>query len=196
VGDSLRVLAAPTQAIGQGGKLTRRVLGDADRRPVRAEQVRVCEDGAQDVQWWQGTRRCRLVVGKIAQVEGVDRFHGVGKVGVDLKAVKVADDEERRIFQVFTVLLYLSIGRLEVLMLALVLPREMATHPNIVPSTRATRLARVLLEGVEAAVGVRGCRRRLAKHSAEVEEVLLGGTALGERAALPARDERWDIEAG
>ncbi len=34
------------------------------------------------------------------------------------------------------------------------------------------------------------------RHEAEVEEVLLGGAALGERAALPARDECWQIEGG
>jgi len=49
-----------------------------------------------------------------------------------------------------------------------------------------------ILDGVKAAVvGVGGGGGRLAEHGAEVEEVLLGGATLGERAALPARDECW-----
>ncbi len=69
-----------------------------------------------------------------------------------------------------------------------------AAHPDIGPAARAARLARALLEGIVGAVGVTGHRRGLAEHGAEVEEVLLGGAALGERAALPARDERGHIE--
>lgn len=39
-------------------------------------------------------------------------------------------------------------------------------------------------------------RRGIAEDGAQVEDVLLGRATLGERAALPARDECWQIEGG
>jgi len=159
-----------------------------------AQQLRVREDGAQDLQRRLRAGRRRLVVEEIVQIEGIDRFYGVGVVGMDLEAVEVADDEERGAFQIFAVLLYLSISGLEVLVLPLVLPCEVAPLPDVGPAALTARLVSALLEGVEAAVGIGGCWRWLTEHGAEVEEMLLGGAALGERAALPARDERGDIE--
>jgi len=112
-----------------------------------------------------------------------------------LEAVEVTDDEEGRVLQVLAVLLYLPIGGFKVLVFALVLPGEVATHPDVGPAARAARLTRALLKGVVGAVGVASRRRGLSEDGAEVEEVLLCGAALGERAALPARDECGHIEA-
>jgi len=113
---------------------------------------------------------------------------------VDLEAVEVADDEEGWVLQVLAVLLYLPVGGREVLVLAFVLPREVAAHPDVGPTARAARLAGAFLEGVVGAVGVGGRRGGLAEDGAEVEEVLLGGAALGERAALPLGNERRQVE--
>ena len=111
-------------------------------------------------------------------------FDRAGEIGMHLEAVKVADDEEGRVLQVLTVLEELLIGGRPILALALVLPGEVTALPDVGPAAAAAGLARTLLEGVRAAVGVGGGRRGFAEDSAEVKEVLLGGATLGERAAL------------
>ena len=62
------------------------------------------------------------------------------------------------------------------------------------PNTLAARLAGALLKGVGGAIRVGRRGRGLGEDGAEIEEVLLGGTALGEGAALPLSDERGHIE--
>jgi len=154
----------------------------------------MCKDGAQDVQGRQGARRRRLIALEIGQVEGVDMLDRAGEVSMHLEAGEVADDEERRVLQVLAVLEELLVGGRQVLALALVLPADVAAFPDIGPPSPAASLAGTALEGVVGAVGVGGRRRRLTEHGAEVEEVLLGGAALGERATLPRSDERRQVE--
>ena len=51
---------------------------------------------------------------EVVQGEGEDAGGEVFKLGVDFEADEVADDEERRVFQGFVVLIELLIGLLEV----------------------------------------------------------------------------------
>jgi len=60
-----------------------KVLGDATLRLIAQERVEV------------------VGLVEVVEREGVDALYGVGEVGVDLEAVEVADDQERRIFEVF-----------------------------------------------------------------------------------------------
>ena len=53
----------------------------------------------------------RLALEQVGQREGIDSLGGVGEVGMDLEAVEVADDQERRVLEVLAVLEQLLIGR-------------------------------------------------------------------------------------
>ena len=128
-------------------------------------------------------------LGEAGEVEGVDLLGRAGEVGVDLEAVHVADDQQRRVFQVLAVQEQLLVGGGQVLVLALVLPAEVAAHPDVGPAVAAVGLVDAALEGVPGAVGVGLGRLGLAEQVAQVEEVLLAGGALGERHLLPLGDE-------
>ena len=127
--------------------------------------------------------------GEVGQGEGVDALDGVGEVGVDLEAVQVAHDEEGRAGEVFAVLEKLLVGRGQVLVLALVLPGEVAPVPDVGVAFPAAGLGDALLEGVEGAALVGGGRVGLAEDFAQVAEVGLGGGAFGEGGGLPTGDE-------
>ena len=109
----------------------------------------------------------------------MDERRRVGEVGVDLEAVEVADDEQRRVLKSLAVLQELLVGGGQVLVLALVLPGEVAALPDVGEAIAADGLLGALLEGVPVAgrVGLVGGRH--AEHAAEVDEVLLGGGPLG-----------------
>src|SRR5262249_45111425 len=91
-GGAVRVDLAVAQVVGQGGELLGDVLGDVVGRLGRLEDVGYGEDVLE-----------QLKVGRLAEmveVEAVDLLGGVGEVGVNLETLKVADDEQRRIFEV------------------------------------------------------------------------------------------------
>jgi hypothetical protein len=71
---------------------------------------------------------------------------------VDFETVKIANDEERRVIQVLTVLEQLLIGGLEIFVFALVLPGEKAAHPNVSETVTAGSLRDAFLEGVSIAL--------------------------------------------
>ena len=72
------------------------------------------------------------------------------EVGVDLEAVEVADDQQRRVLEVLAVVQELLVGGLQVLVLALVLPGEVAALPDVGEAVPAAGLGDALLEGVRA----------------------------------------------
>ena len=93
-------------------------------------------------------------LGQPGQVELVFPLGRGGEVGMDLEAVHVANDQQRRVLQVFAVEQQLGVGRLQVLVLALVLPAEVAAHPDVGPAVAALGLLDALLEGVPLALRV------------------------------------------
>ncbi len=119
----------------------------------------------------------------------MDLLDRAGEVGVDFEAVEVADDQQRRVFEVFAVLEELLVGGGEVFVLAFVFPAEVAAHPDVGPALAAVGFLDAALERVPRAFGVGGGRLGLAEQVAEVEEVLLAGAALGELRRLPLLDE-------
>ena len=74
-------------------------------------------------------------------------------------------------------------------MQALVLPAEMAAHPDVGPAVAAVGLADAPLEGVVRAVGVGLGGLGLVQQLAQVEEMLLAGAPLGELRPPPLGDE-------
>ena len=65
---------------------------------------------------------------------------------MDLEPVHIAHDQQGRIFQVFAIEQELRIGGLKILMLALVLPAEVAAHPDVGPAIAAFGLLDALLK--------------------------------------------------
>ena len=126
----------------------------------------------------------------------MDLLGGAGEVRVDLEAVHIADDHQRRVLQGLAVELKLLVGRLEVLVLALVLPAEMVPHPNVGPAFLVFAGLHAFLEGVPRAFRVDIGRLGLVQQFADVEKVLLAGTAFGERDALPFGDELLRGQSG
>ena len=104
---------------------------------------------------------------------------------MDLDPLEIGHDQERWVLEGVLVVDQLAVGGPQVLALALVLPGEVATHPDIGEAVMAIELLGALLEGVPGAgrVGVGG--RRLAEHPAQVAEVGLGRRPLAGRDAAP-----------
>src|ERR1039457_6739663 len=65
-----------------------------------------------------------LVFDEVGQLKCEYLFLCVRVIGVDFETIKVANDKQRRVIQVFTVLKQLPIGGLEVFVFALVFPGE------------------------------------------------------------------------
>jgi len=84
----------------------------------------------------------------------------------------------------------LDVGRLQILVLALVLPGEEVALPDVGEADSPVRLDDPLLERVLGADRVGFVRRRLAEHPAEVDEVGLGGGLLGGLDTPPLGGER------
>ena len=103
-------------AIGQFGKAIGRLNRNRLAGDARLERVGISKDPAKDVQ----VGGCR----QPGQVEDVFLLGGAGEVRVDLEAVHVADDHQRRVFQGLAVQLKLAVCLLEVFVLAFVLPAE------------------------------------------------------------------------
>ena len=131
------------------------------------------------------------------QVFQRERIHSggrVGEVGVDLDSIDVADDQQRRVFQRFAVLLQLAVGFDQVGVLALVFPGEMALVPDVRKALLAGQLFRAGFEGEEIAVGVHFDRFLMVHQLAEIVEMRLVSRALFERCRLPPGDELLGCE--
>jgi hypothetical protein len=84
--------AARAEAVGEDAKALGGLLSDALGGEAGLERVGVGEQPAERFEV------LRLV--QVGERKLVDHLRGVGEVGVDLKAVEVADDQQRRVFQV------------------------------------------------------------------------------------------------
>jgi len=163
------------QEIGGGG------FGDSDRGYAWAKLVVVAEDVAQDLKRWKGTGGSVAGDQQIVEIESVDAGGEVFKLGVDLEADEVADDEQRGVVEGLVILVELLVGLLEVATLGLVFPGEEAALPDVgVPLFAAAGFGDTLLVGVVGAdlVGLGWVGH--VEDFAEVAEVLGCGGALGE----------------
>ena len=128
-------------------------------------------------------------VGQLAQVNLVPFRNGVGPIGADHDALHVARHQQRRVLQRAGILQELAMGSIEVLVLALVLPREPAAAPHVSPSLAAAGLGGALLKSVGRPGRVR-IGRRLAQQGAQIQEVFLRRGALVASVGLPLGDKR------
>ena len=113
----------------------------------------------------------------------------VHEIGVDDDALHIRNHQQRRIEQRFPVLQQLLIGRIQVFVLALVLPGEKALLPYICPALTAALLADTRLEGEGVAGGI-GLRWRGMPHqAAKIDEMLLRCGAFFQLRMTPFGDE-------
>ena len=133
-----------------------------------------------------------MVAVEVVEREGVDALASSGEVGVDLKALEVADDEEGRVCQLFTVVVELLIGLLEVFVLALVFPGEVVAEPDVGKAFAAARFADVLFESEALAGGIGGGWMRMTEEVAKIDEMGLRAGLLRLRVDLPAMYEVGD----
>jgi len=93
------------------------------------------------------------------------------KVRVDLEPIEVGDHQQRRVVERLAVVVELPAGRLQVLALALVLPREVAALPDVGEAATAVELLGPFSKGVGLPRRVRVMGRWLAEHPADVDEL-------------------------
>ena len=167
------------QGAGYLGELLRQRLGDFERRALGLEEVGILKQRAEQP---QVLRAVDLLIGEFVRL-----LNRAVEVGADDVAVKIADDEQRRIQERFTVAQQLAVGFVEVLLLALVFPGEATLFPNVGKAAFARLcffaglrqfkqfgiLDDALLEAEEiaaAGVGLGGCG--LTEQAAKVVEML------------------------
>ena len=130
-----------------------------------------------------------LRIGQAPQIEAVDSLGRAGEVGVDLEAAQVAHNQQRRVLQVLAIKEQLVVGGQQILVLGLVLPTEVAAHPDVGPALTARCFTDAPLETERSAIGISGRGLVLAQQFAEIEKVLLAGAAFAEIGPLPLGDE-------
>ncbi|MNX77070.1 hypothetical protein D3C86_1085940 [compost metagenome] len=94
--------------------------------------------------------------------------------------VHVRDDQKRRIFQRYRVLLQLGIGGRQVLAFSLILPPKMPALPGVSPAFASGRLRRTSFKAIPSPRLVRVCWSLDFEKVAQVVEVRLGGRPLGQ----------------
>ena len=98
---------------------------------------------------------------------------------MDLETIEVANDEQRRAIQIFTVLEQLLIGGLEVFVFAFIFPGEKAAHPDVGETVTSRGLGDAFFKGVRVAFLIDFGWGGLAENFAESDEVLLRRAAFG-----------------
>jgi hypothetical protein len=114
---------------------------------------------------------------------------------VDFEADEVADDEERRVFKGFVILVELPVCFFEVAALGLLLPGKPAAFPDIGEAGFAgASLLHVLFKGIAGAYFVFLSGMRNAEGFAEIAKVLRSGGTLVVLACVPLADEVQDVD--
>ncbi len=126
----------------------------------------------------------------------MDPLDRVREVRVDDDLVDIGDDQQGWVEQGLAVLEELLVGSIQVGMLALVLPREVAPLPDVGPAVASALGVRTSLEGKGRAGGISFRWRGVADQVAQVDEMFLGAGAFLERARAPFLDKGMWGEAG
>ena len=162
---------ARPQALGQSGELRGCSFGHLCGSLSGFQPSRIGENRAQHLERWKVTSRGRLVLNKIGQVECEHLLQSVGIIGMDLEAIKVTYDQQRRVFQVFAILKQLLIRLVEVFVFPFVLPCEISALPHVSEAITPGSLLGTFLESVGASVLISFRRGLLAKEFAKLIEM-------------------------
>ena len=114
---------AALQRHGDFGDLRGKVFGDLRGGALRFEKFGVVKQRAENAEIF---RAVNLVVG-----EFVSLLNRAVEIGADDVAVKIADNEQRRIEQRFAVAEQLLVSLVEIFLFAFVFPAEAAFFPNV-----------------------------------------------------------------
>jgi hypothetical protein len=98
---------------------------------------------------------------QIVERDFVGLAYGRGEVGVNLEAIHIANDQQRRIFESLAILEELIVSRDQVLVPAFVLPAKEISFPNVCPAVPATVLVRAAFESESFAGWIILCRLRM-----------------------------------
>jgi hypothetical protein len=192
VGGTLGGDTARTQALGEFRELGSGGFGDLIGGLPGLQSSGIGEHGAQHFERGELASRGWLVFDEVGQLECEYLFLCVRVIGVDFETIKVANDKQRRVIQVFTVLKQLLIGGLEVFVFALVFPGEKPAHPNVGETVPAGSLRDAFLESVGIALLIDFRRAGLSQNFANADKMLLRRAAFGKGGALPAGNEFGD----
>jgi len=140
VGGLARLDAARPERLGERRELGGGPLRDLFNPRPWFEPLGVDEQGFEDLPI--------LLLRQVLEGEGIDRLGRPGEVGMNLEPVHVGDDEQGRVVERLPVAQELVVGGFQVLVLALVLPGEVALLPDVGPALAAAVFGRPLLEGV------------------------------------------------
>jgi hypothetical protein len=153
MGDCFRGVSAGTKPLRETGKLLCSFFREYLAGLTGLQPFRITEDPLELL----------TLIGlvQIIKCNVEDNLDCIGPVRMNTKSLHVADNEKRRIFQGDGILLQLSIGSFEVLMLALILPTEVPTFPDICPSIATGQFGGAALEAIPFTIGVSLCRRWL-----------------------------------
>src|ERR1035437_4612422 len=111
-----------------------------------------------------------------------------------LETVLIANHQQRRVLQIFSIAQELKVGGVQVVVLALVFPGKVPLLPYISKALVSFNRGDVLFEGKALAGLVDRSGVGLAQHIAEITEMLLRAGALGEGTGFPAGDEFGECE--
>ena len=164
--DGLGIMAACAKPLRQAGELLRGFFRQRLAGFARLQPFRVTEHPFETLPL--------LRFMQIIEREFMNLLDRIGPVRMNAKPLHVANDQERRIFKGNGILLQLHISGLQVLMLALILPAEIPTLPDIRPAVAPSKLGRAALEAIPFPLGVGIRRSALFQQPAQVDEMLLG----------------------
>ncbi len=177
----LRRMPTVAQGVGKRGEQLRGLFGEGARGARRTQFFRLEEQRAQ---LGEVIRRANFL-----ERDGVRVGYGIGEVGVYLDQVGARHHQQRRIFQCQHVTLYLIQCFAQIAVRAFVFHREKPALPHVRPAVAAAGLGRAFFKTKGVADSVLRGGSRMAGQRAQVVEVLLIESALGELAALPLGDE-------
>ena len=176
----LSIVPPVAQTAGQFGELRCRFGGQRGARLARSQALGIGEHRLeQSKAGW---------VGQLIEPHLVPLADRVGPVGPDRDPFNVRRDEKGRVLECAGVLEQLTVRRVQVLVLALVLPGKATSAPNVRPAFTTTGLTGALLERVGGA-GRIGVGRWLVEKRAQVQKVLLGSSAFVASVGSPFGDE-------
>lgn len=181
VRNGLRIEAALAHGLGDFGEVAAGLLGDGLAGDAGAELVGGVKDGVEDFE------TAGLVEGR--EGDFVRAGGGVVEVGVDADDVHVAHDEEGWVLEVGAVFEELVVGGSEVFVPAFVFPAKEVLLPHVGPAVAAGLFGRAFFKGEGLAGGVRRGGFGMADEFAKIEEMLLGGGALGQVNLAPLGDK-------
>lgn len=177
----IRLFVASTQPIGQPRERVGDFLRDHFLSAIRPQLFRFGERLSQELNV--------ASVLEAIEIEFVFLRRVAGKVRVNLEAIEIAHDQERRIVERLAIAKELLVRGVEVLVLPLVFPAELLIEPDIGPTLAIVGRVDAFLKREPFARRINIGGLGMIEQFAQIEEVLLIGAAFRKVGGLPFGDE-------